>query len=143
MRLLANTQNEASRWSAQRLLAEFPEFSNGPGEGFRWCPDPVYWRDDLSVDVDQHPQLQSRSAQIAAKAGLADALRRWRLKQNRVRSRRRCTTNDMYVHREFSEETAALVPNIKLWVTSEYEHNGLRADGEAILDRLPRMVRNQ
>jgi len=35
------------------------------------------------------------------------------------------------------------VPNIKLWVTSEYEHNGLRADGEAILDRLLRMVRNQ
>jgi hypothetical protein len=22
------------------------------------------------------------------------------------------------------------------WVTSEYEHNGLRADGERILDRL-------
>ena len=51
--------------------------------------------------------------------------------------------NDMYVHREFSEETAAMVPNIKLWVTSEYEHNGLRADGEAILDRLLRMARNQ
>jgi len=49
----------------------------------------------------------------------------------------------MYVHREFSEETAAVVPNMKLWVTSEYEHNGLRADGEVILDRLLAIVRNQ
>jgi hypothetical protein len=49
----------------------------------------------------------------------------------------------MYVHREFSEETARAVPNIKLWVTNEYEHNGLRADGGAVLGRLLAMVRGE
>lgn len=49
--------------------------------------------------------------------------------------------NDMYVERAFSEETARTIPGIKLWVTNEYEHNGLRADGERILDRLITMLR--
>ena len=43
---------------------------------------------------------------------------------------------DAYVDRAFSEETAALVPTLRPWVTNEYEHNGLRADGGRILDRL-------
>ena len=51
--------------------------------------------------------------------------------------------DDMYVHREFSEETARIVPNIKLWVTNEHEHNGLRADGDGVLDRLLKMVHGE
>ena len=48
---------------------------------------------------------------------------------------------DPYVDREYSLETAALVPTLRPWVTNEYEHNGLRADGDRILDRLIGMVR--
>ena len=32
--------------------------------------------------------------------------------------------------------TAALLPGLRPWVTSEYEHNGLRAGGEAVFDHL-------
>jgi hypothetical protein len=32
--------------------------------------------------------------------------------------------------------TAALLPGLRTWVTSEYEHNGLRASGEGVLDHL-------
>jgi len=49
--------------------------------------------------------------------------------------------NDMYVERSFSEETAALIPTMRTWLTNEYEHNGLRADGGRILDRLINMAR--
>ena len=49
----------------------------------------------------------------------------------------------MYVHREFSEETARVVPNMKLWITNQYEHNALRADGEAVVGRLLQMVRGE
>jgi len=35
--------------------------------------------------------------------------------------------NDPYVPLEYSLETAALLPDLRLWVTSEHEHNGLRA----------------
>ncbi len=42
---------------------------------------------------------------------------------------------DAFVPRDFSMETAALLPDCRPWVTSEYEHNGLRAD-TAVLDHL-------
>jgi pimeloyl-ACP methyl ester carboxylesterase len=52
-------------------------------------------------------------------------------------------TEDLYVERRFSEETAALVGGMRPWVTSEYDHNGLRADGERILGRLLDLVRGR
>jgi pimeloyl-ACP methyl ester carboxylesterase len=48
---------------------------------------------------------------------------------------------DPYVDRAFSEETAAMIPTMRLWLTNEYEHNGLRVDGAAILDRLIGLAR--
>lgn len=50
---------------------------------------------------------------------------------------------DAYVEREFSEETARLVPTMRTWVTNEYEHNGLRADGGRILGRLIDLARGR
>jgi pimeloyl-ACP methyl ester carboxylesterase len=52
-------------------------------------------------------------------------------------------TEDMYVERAFSEETAAHVRGLRPWITSEYEHNGLRADGARLLDRLIELVRGR
>jgi pimeloyl-ACP methyl ester carboxylesterase len=49
-------------------------------------------------------------------------------------------TEDMYVEREFSEETAAQVRGMRKWVTSEYDHNGLRADGARVLGHLMDLV---
>jgi pimeloyl-ACP methyl ester carboxylesterase len=51
--------------------------------------------------------------------------------------------NDLYVEREFSERTAAMMPSMRTWVTNEYEHNGLRADGGKILDRLIGLARGR
>ena len=48
---------------------------------------------------------------------------------------------DMYVEFEYSRETLGLMPNAKAWMTNEYEHNGLGADGEKILERLITMVK--
>lgn len=44
--------------------------------------------------------------------------------------------DDAYVPREFSMDTASLLSRLRPWVTSEYEHNGLRASGETVLDHL-------
>jgi pimeloyl-ACP methyl ester carboxylesterase len=52
-------------------------------------------------------------------------------------------TEDLYVERAFSEQTVAATPNVHGWVTSEYDHNGLRADGERILGRLIDLVRGR
>jgi pimeloyl-ACP methyl ester carboxylesterase len=51
--------------------------------------------------------------------------------------------NDMYVEREFSEETACAIKGARTWVTDEYEHNGLRADGEHVLGRLIDLARGR
>ena len=51
--------------------------------------------------------------------------------------------DDPYVERAFSEETAALIRGARAWVTNEYEHNGLRADGDRILGRLIDLARGR
>ena len=50
---------------------------------------------------------------------------------------------DMYVEREFSEETASHIRGAKTWITNEYQHNGLRVDGERILGRLIDLARGR
>jgi pimeloyl-ACP methyl ester carboxylesterase len=49
--------------------------------------------------------------------------------------------DDPYVIRQFSEETADLLPNMRRWLTDEYLHNGLRTDGGRVLDRLLTLAR--
>nr|WP_209044178.1 alpha/beta fold hydrolase [Brevibacterium marinum] len=48
---------------------------------------------------------------------------------------------DAYVPPEYSLATADLLEGVKSWVTNEYEHNGLRADGYRVLDRLIGLAR--
>lgn len=50
---------------------------------------------------------------------------------------------DMYVERFFSEETASRIRGARPWLTSEYEHNGVRVDGERILGRLLDLARGR
>ena len=51
--------------------------------------------------------------------------------------------NDAYVPFEFSMQTAALIPTMHPWATSQYEHNGSNASGGAVLDRLIRLARGE
>ena len=50
--------------------------------------------------------------------------------------------SDAYVPLEFSMETAALLPDCRTWVTSEYEHNGLRMD-PAVIDHLIGLLQHE
>jgi hypothetical protein len=43
--------------------------------------------------------------------------------------------NDMYVEREFSLETAEVM-GARAWVTSRYEHDGLRSWGTEVMGNL-------
>ena len=135
------TQQAASNWSAGRLLAEFPQFHLDSRDAILFTGEMIYpWM------FDAYPQLQplKQAADIIAKDATWPSLYDVeKLKRNRVPVAAAVYFDDMYVHREFSEETALIVPNMKLWITNQYEHNGLRADGEAVMDRLLQMVRGQ
>ena len=50
-------------------------------------------------------------------------------------------TNDMYVDRNFSMELANIIPKIKIWETDKLEHNGLRSDGEKVLNNLFKLLK--
>ena len=63
------------------------------------------------------------------------------LRDNRVPVAAAIYADDMYVERTFSERTAAVIPGLRAWITNEYEHNGLRVDGERILSRLIELAR--
>ncbi len=65
------------------------------------------------------------------------------LRRNEVPAAAAVYANDMYVERAFSERTAADIRGLRPWVTSEYEHDGLRADGERILGRLIDLARGR
>ena len=135
------TQQAASNWSAQRLISEFPAFSLDRQDMILFTGEMIYpWM------FDTYPQLQplKHAAELIAKDASWPALYDIeKLKQNRVPVAAAVYFDDMYVHRQFSEETAGIVPNMKLWVTNQYEHNGLRADGEVVIDRLLKMVRGE
>ena len=135
------TQQAASDWSAERLIHEFPQFAQDSDDPVLFTGEMIYpWM------FDHYPQLQplKNAAEILAKKSdwpmLYDVEK---LRKNRVPVAAAVYFDDMFVHREFSEETALIMPNVKLWVTSEYEHNGLRADGERVVDRLLKMVRGE
>ena len=66
-----------------------------------------------------------------------------RLRANEVPVAAAVYADDPYVERAFSEETAALIRGARAWVTNEYEHNGLRADGDRILGRLIDLARGR
>jgi pimeloyl-ACP methyl ester carboxylesterase len=50
---------------------------------------------------------------------------------------------DLYVERAHSERTAAAIKGMRSWVTSEYDHDGIRADGNRVLGHLIDLARGR
>lgn len=51
--------------------------------------------------------------------------------------------DDMYVDTGHALRTASSIRGLRTWVTSEYEHDGVRAGGPHVLDRLLALVRGE
>jgi pimeloyl-ACP methyl ester carboxylesterase len=136
-------QGTATRWSAQRILREFPEFDpaaaiDGTGP-LLFTGEMIYpWM------VDSDPLLSplSEAANILAERddwpSLYDPAR---LGANDVPVAAAVYYDDMYVPAEFSLATAARIRGLRPWITNEYEHDGLRVSGGKVLGRLIAMVR--
>lgn len=118
----------ATRWAADRTMPE------------QVCEDPT-----LLAGEHVHRSLFEEDPDLAPWKGAADLLaeHEWprlydeeALRSADVRAAAAVYFDDAYVPRELSLATAALLPQITCWVTSEYEHNGLRASGDGVLDHL-------
>jgi pimeloyl-ACP methyl ester carboxylesterase len=125
----------ATRWSAQRVMpaeyADTPELFTGE-HVFPW----------MFEDYGALAPLREAAELLAAHdwPRLYDEVV---LRANEVPVAAAVYVDDPYVERAFSEETAALIRGARAWVTNEYEHNGLRADGDRILDRLLDLARGR
>ena len=131
-------QGAATRWSAQRVRAEFAEFDPGPAIA---GAAPLFFTGEMIYPwmIDADPVLRPLREAAEILAGRAD----WpplydptRLAANEVPVAAAVYYDDMYVDRELSMQTAQAIGGLRTWVTSEYEHDGLRVSGGAVLDRL-------
>jgi pimeloyl-ACP methyl ester carboxylesterase len=137
-------QGCATRWAAERIRAEFAEFDPG-NYGFEGAA-PLYFTGEMIYPwmIDADPVL----CPLREAAGILAERDDWpplydpsRLAANEVPVAAAVYYNDMYVDRELSMQTAAAIRGLRAWVTSEYEHDGLRVSDGAVLDRLIGMVR--
>jgi pimeloyl-ACP methyl ester carboxylesterase len=125
----------ATRWSAQRMLP--PEYDDAP---------------ELFTGEHVYPWMFEEYGALEPLREAADSLaeHEWprlydpeRLRANEVPAAAAIYAEDMYVERAFSEETAAAIRGLRPWLTNEYEHNGLRADGARVLGRLIDLARGR
>lgn len=131
----------AAHWSAERLRAEFPEFNYAPDQPLFFTGEMVYpWMFD---DYGALRPLKAAAEWLAADADWPRLYDKTALQANTVPVAAAVYYDDMYVDRALSEETASYINGIKLWITNEYEHNGLRLDGARILGRLIDLARGK
>ena len=134
-------QGAASRWSAERIRGEFTEFDSAPGSPVLFTGEMIYpWMFD---DFAQLKPLREAAHILADYDGWPMLYDVAALARNSTPCVAAMYYNDMYVDRVLSQHGADTINGIKIWVTSEHEHNGLRADGEHVLDHLLALLRGQ
>ncbi|MBH1937336.1 alpha/beta fold hydrolase [Streptomyces sp. AV19] len=120
-------------WAASRALANRAEFAEDA--------DPLLLTAEMVF-----PWMFREIAGLRPFAGAADLLAHrdsWqplydpaRLAANDVPVAAVVYHDDIYVDAELSLRTAREVGSVRTWVTNEWEHDGIRADGERVLSRL-------
>ncbi len=132
-------QDFASNWSAHRVRQVRDEFNYAKGKAFYFTGEMVFpWMFDQYTSLQP---LKQAAELLAEKSDWSELYSADVLAKNTVPVSCAVYADDMFVEMDISRETLALMPNAKAWITNEYEHNGLRADGERILDKLIEMGR--
>ena len=133
-------QGAATRWSARRRVestsALAPDVDPFPFTGemvFPWTVEesaalrPLLGAAMILADKSDWPALYDVEA----------------LARNEVPVAAAVYANDMFVDRDLSLETAQAIRGCRVWLTDEFEHCGLRVEGERVLGRLIDLVRGE
>lgn len=124
----------ATRWSAHRLL---PDEVREEGYFTAEHVFPWMWEDYAGL------RPQRDAAELLAEHPWPALYDADRLRHNEIPVAATIYVNDLYVERDFAEETATTIRGLRTWETDEFEHNGLRADGERVLGRLIDLARGR
>ncbi|MDU5569360.1 alpha/beta fold hydrolase [Actinomyces sp.] len=139
-------RGEATNWAAERLLAEV---GSGIPEGFAPAPDyraesPVYLTGEHMYPLiyDEDPALapmRELAHELAAFTDWEPVYNPEQLANNEVPGAAAVYFEDMFVPTDLSLQTAELA-GIRTWVTNEYQHDGLRANGAAVFQHLQNLL---
>jgi proline iminopeptidase len=129
----------ATGWAAERVRPEFSEF----GEGSR----PLLLTGEM-----MYPWMFEEIRSLRPFCNAVEAFARYdqfeplydpfRLASSEIPVAAAVYFDDMYVDAELSLETARDLGNIRVWVTNEFEHDGVR-QSSAVFSRLRQMVRER
>lgn len=127
-------QQQASDWAAERVRQQYPQYHYQKGSDLCFTGEMVYpWMFDQMTCLQP---LREAAHLLAAKEDWPLLYCEQQLAKNTVPIAAAVYVEDMYVEYRYSCETLALLVNAKSWQTNQYEHNGLRVDGEYIFERL-------
>ncbi|MEU8776973.1 alpha/beta fold hydrolase [Streptomyces sp. NPDC048606] len=132
-------------WAADRVLAEQPRFDAAAtlaGDGpLLFTGESVHpWH--FNTDPALVP-LRETAELLAARTGWQPLYDPARLAANEVPVAAAVYHDDMYVDTAHSLRTARAIRGLRTWVTDEFEHDGVRAGGPRVLDRLLSLVRDE
>ncbi|GGI83044.1 alpha/beta hydrolase [Pseudarthrobacter scleromae] len=132
-------QGQATGWAAWRVLDEYPEFKPD-AEPLLLTGEMVYpWY------FEQDPALQPLrevAELLAAKEDWKQLYDRGQLAANTVPVAAAVYSDDIYVDRKLSLETASAVRGLQVWESGDFHHDGIADDGEVIFARLLGMARS-
>src|SRR5262252_8803755 len=136
-------QGAATAWSAQRVRGEFGEFDPRAAldgdQPLLFTGEMIYpWMFDL--DPVLRP-LRAAADALAARDDWPPLYDAARLAANDIPVAAAVYFHDMYVPRELSLPTAEAIAGLRAWVTSEYEHDGLRVSNGAVIGHLIALTR--
>jgi pimeloyl-ACP methyl ester carboxylesterase len=126
----------STRWSARRMFEE--EERSG------W-PEEYMTGEHVFPEVFDAPSMAPlrEAAHLLAEREWPMLYDRDALSANTVPAAAAVYAEDPYVERSFSEQAAAEIPGLHVWLTNEYDHDGLRRDGERVLGRLLDVARGR
>lgn len=140
----------ATAFARNPIYAVLHEACYADGHTTEWsCArvQPDEYADDVTLFTGEHvfPWMFDDYGALAPLQAAAELLAKepWpalydseQLRSNEIPVAAAIYAEDAYVDSSFSLQTAQLVRGLRPWLTNEYEHNGLRADGDRILSRL-------
>ncbi|MDV9170905.1 alpha/beta fold hydrolase [Streptomyces sp. W16] len=132
-------------WSAERVRGEFPQFDAAKtlaGDGpLLFTGETIHpWMFDC--DPALRP-LRDTAELLAAHTDWQPLYDPARLAANEVPVAAAVYHDDMYVDTTHSLQTARSIRGLRTWVTDEFEHDGVRAGGTRVLDRLLALTRDE
>ena len=125
----------ATDWAAKRVREHYPEFDAD-------AQSPMLLGEMI---FPEHVSGDPTLAELAEAADLLAQVEDWaplydlaQLRRNRVPTAAALYTDDVFVARELSWQTADQVAGISVWETNEFHHDGLGEDGARVFSELLR-----